>query len=332
MRLLPQAAVQRFASDLAALFPAPSADRPLGVAVSGGPDSMALLALAHAAFPGAVAAATVDHRLRAAAAEEAATVARWCAGAGVAHAILPADEDLRGADLQARARALRYRLLEQWAEQAGAAAIATAHHADDQAETFLMRAVRGSGPAGLAGIRAVRAGDGSGRPIVRPLLGWRRADLRALVTDAAIPFADDPSNRDAAFERVRVRRLLAEQPWLDADGLARAARHAAEAEGALAQTARWLRAARAVSPPAEQAYELWLDMADLPREVQRRLVRLAIGEVRLASGHAPFDPGTNIESLLDALNAGTAATQGPVLVRPRGTIWRFSEAPPRRSH
>ncbi|RDE04652.1 tRNA lysidine(34) synthetase TilS [Sphingomonas aracearum] len=343
---LPKERIARFRRDLLALASAPTPDRPLGIAVSGGPDSMALLVLADAAFPGAVAAATVDHRLRPASAAEAAMVARWCAAQGVPHAVLPSDEDLAGADLQARARALRYRLLGQWSVAVAAPAIATAHHADDQAETFLMRAARGAGPAGLAGIRPVRALGAARvvrpavfdlweRIVVRPLLGWRRAELRALVSAAGVPFVDDPSNTDESFERVRVRRLLAEQDWLGAEGLARAAAHAGEAQDALEAMTAWLWSTRKVVPEGvdEPHCQTWLDLADLPREMKRRLAREAIRSVRGVNGLRPdFDLATNIEPLLNALEAGNAATQAGVLVRPVGTVWRFSEAPPRRSH
>ncbi|WP_339501760.1 tRNA lysidine(34) synthetase TilS, partial [Pseudomonas canadensis] len=126
----------------------------IALAVSGGPDSMAMLALAAAAFPGQVHAATVDHRLRAAAAAEARMVAAWCANAGVPHTTLVVAEPIGPGSVQARARAVRYELLLPWAAEIGASCLATAHHADDQAETFLMRAALGSGVAGLAGIRA----------------------------------------------------------------------------------------------------------------------------------------------------------------------------------
>jgi tRNA(Ile)-lysidine synthase len=324
---LPLARGERFRADLAAILRRPFADGEiLALAVSGGADSMAMLALGHAAFPDRVIAATVDHGMRAAAADEAAMVAAWCAGVGVPHVTLPADRVIGPNDIQAGARAMRYDLLEAWATGAGATLLATAHHADDQAETFLMRAARGSGPAGLAGIRAHRTlGSIS---LIRPLLGWRRAALRALVEQAGIPFVDDPSNRDERFERVRVRQLLATEPLLDPIQLANAAAHAAEVDGALADLADrlWHHHATVDEDMVRIA------LPEVPRELRRRVARRAIVRVRstAAIDRPVFDMASNIESLLDALEAGKSATQGGVLAAAKRGIWHFSPAPPRR--
>ena len=305
----------RFLADLARILPGGlRPGEPLALAVSGGPDSMAMLWLAATALPGRVVAATVDHGFRPEAAAEARLVATACAALGVSHATLRPDWPIAGRNLHAAARAARYALLGRWAVTTGARTLATAHHADDQAETFLMRAVRGSGPAGLAGVRASRQ-EGE-LTIVRPLLDWRRTELAAVAAAADLPFVSDPSNTDDRFERSRVRRLLAEQPWLDPVGLARAARHVGEAEAALAAMADWLWRARRIEPTGEDR-EIWLDMADLPRELRRRLARDAIRTVRQTDGLLPdFDLATNIEPLLDALEAGKAATQAGVLVTP----------------
>lgn len=338
--ILDPAAVARFAHDLATAIGAVPAG-PIALAVSGGPDSMAMLALAHAAHPGRVIAATVDHRLRPDAADEAAIVARWCLDAGIPHATLAPDRPPQGASIQAQARQLRYQLLGRWALGKDAAALLTAHHADDQAETFLMRAVRGSGPAGLAGIRqcwtwhperwdGTGAGKARGLPVVRPLLGWRRATLRALAEAAALPFVDDPSNIDPRHDRTGVRALLAGSPALDVEGLARAAQHCAETDAAIAETVTWIERERlCLAPPDERV----LDMAGLPRELRRRLVRRAIHHVR---HHAPAAEGSwsdsaNVEPLLDALEAGSGATQAGVSASARGDRWHFRPAPPRRS-
>lgn len=325
----------RFLADLtAALGRAPGDDERLALGVSGGPDSMAMLALAAAALPGRVMAATVDHRLRLESADEAAMVARACAALGVPHATLVPDEPIARANLQANARAVRYGLLDRWARERAASLLATAHHADDQAETFLMRAARGSGVAGLAGVRP-RQVRGEGEPvIVRPLLGWRRAELRALVEDCGLPFVDDPSNLDPHYDRSRFRALLAVMPELDPAQLARAATHAAEADEAIREFERWLWSDRRVAPAGvdDPDGQVWLDITALPRELKRRLARAAIEQVRHANGiNSPdFGASSNIEPLLDTLEAGRKASQSGVVVRPRGTVWRFSKAPPRR--
>ena len=330
-------AVERFRGDLAAALGGqrPNDER-LALAVSGGADSMAMLALAAAACRGRVIAATVDHRLRAAAADEARLVTNWCRARGVAHATLPLDRPPGPSGVQEAARAARYDALGSWALAHGARSLATAHHADDQAETFLMRAVRGSGAAGLSGIRArrrlcVEAGE---LVVVRPLLGWRRAELRALATGAGVPFVDDPGNDDPHYERVRVRRLLAREPWLDAEQLARAARHVGEAQAALdAMGERLWNESRREPGGGILDGEVWLDVADLPREWTRRLTRRALAAVRRERGivRPAFDPAAApIEPLLDALDAGASATQAGVWVRPVGTLRHFVAAPPRR--
>jgi len=303
-----------------------TSSRPVLLAVSGGPDSMAMLTLAAAAGVPAT-AATVDHRLRPEAAAEAEAVAAHCRAIGIPHAILAPDSPPSGASLQAQARGVRYRLLADHARQAVAAAIATAHHVDDQAETFLMRAARGSGVAGLAGVRAAAVIEGM--PVVRPLLDWRRAELRAIVRRADVPFVDDPANADPSFDRTRFRMLLAANEWLDPPAIARAATAAAEADADLAEIADWLWAARAKVDGAE----VKLNAADLPRTLQRRLAARAVGAVRDGAGIAEpaWSPATGIEPLLDVLRGGGRATQAGVLAGGRGAAWRFRPAPPRKS-
>lgn len=343
--------VERFRQDFAAALGRPVvAGEPIALAVSGGPDSMAMLVLAHAAHPGQIIAATVDHGLRADARAEAAMVARYCAALGVAHATLTPDAPIPRANLHANARAARYRLLEHWAAGRGAQMLATAHHTDDQAETFLMRAARGSGVSGLAGVRmrqrvtvpvlpplAVAPGaDGARLDIIRPLLGWRVGALRAVAMQAGAPFVDDPSNTDPAYDRTGFRALLGETALLDAAHLARSAAHMAEADAALRTVERWLWQTRKVLPTGVDApdREVWLDTADVPRELKRRLSRAAIEAVRALNRitRPDFSAASNIEALLDALEAATSATHAGVMAsRAQGDIWRFRAAPPRRS-
>ncbi|VXC53959.1 tRNA lysidine(34) synthetase TilS [Sphingomonas sp. AX6] len=326
--MLPDPLIARFRDDCRALLDRdPSAAAPLALAVSGGPDSMAMLALAAAAFPGAAIAATVDHGLRAEAADEAAMVAEWCAPAGTPHDILTVRETLPAAsNLHDWARSQRYALLDDWARTANALAIVTGHHADDQAETFLMRAARGSGLAGLSGVRARNAAPNR-VPIVRPLLFWRRAELLAVAAAGGIPHVDDPSNLDPRFDRAHFRTLLAATPELPAAALARSASHLAEAERDLNAIADWLVETRKVAPRD-------FDTAGLPRGVRRLMARRAIERVRVEEGidSPAFTPATNIEPLLDALEQGNAATQAGIKVTPKALIWHFGPAPPRRSH
>jgi tRNA(Ile)-lysidine synthase len=186
-----------------------------GVACSGGADSMAL---AHAAIDAAgaphVVVLVIDHGLSSASAAVATGVAAWARGQGAA-AIVRRVEVARRASVEAAARDARYAALDALADELGLAAILVGHTARDQAETVLMRVVRGTGPAGLAGIPAVR-----GR-FVRPLLAVPRAATDAYCAAHAVPVWDDPMNADAQLARVRFRErvlpaLRAENPNLDA--------------------------------------------------------------------------------------------------------------------
>ena len=314
----PAEAIGRFRSDLERLI-GPAPDVRIGVAVSGGPDSLALLRLACAALPGRVAAATVDHGLRREAAEEAATVARHCAALGVPHAIL-GPEPLAPGNVQQEARRLRYRLLARWAEAEGLPFVAVAHHRDDVAETFLMRALRGSGVTGLARMaaRAPMPDVGTTVQLVRPLLDWSRAELAALAPDGA----DDPSNRDPRYDRARIRALLAATPELAPEPLARAATNLAEANEAL----EWL---------ADQAWRsratvgddgISIDVTDLPDETRRRLAARAIGTL------APLWSSEGLDRLVATLEQGKGGTLAGVRARAVDGTWHFRVAPARRTH
>ncbi|HEX6377261.1 MAG TPA: tRNA lysidine(34) synthetase TilS [Allosphingosinicella sp.] len=313
--------VDRFRRDLEATAGTVSA---LGIAVSGGPDSLALLLLAHAALPGGVEAATFDHGLRPESAAEASAVARLCGTLGIPHRILAATVERAGEGLQAAARAARYAALAEWMDAQGLSLLATAHHADDQAETLLMRLNRGSGVGGLAGVRATGSVPGTGGRLrlCRPLLGWRRSELRAIVDAAGIAAAQDPSNLDEAFDRARQRRQLGEAPWLDPAELARSAALLAEAEAALEWTAGPLFAARV----EEAGGIVTLRPHDLPPELLRRLVLRCLQ--RVAPGARPR--GEPLAALIARLHEGGTATLGGVKAS-GGEVWRFEPAPPRRS-
>jgi tRNA(Ile)-lysidine synthase len=309
--------VARFAADLRALWPR---EGTLGLAVSGGPDSLALLLLAAAALPGAVEAATVDHGLRAENAAEADMVAQVCAGLGVPHRTLPVE--VAPGNVQAEARQARYSALGGWVQERGLSALATAHHADDQAETLLLRLNRASGVAGLAGTRAIGRVPGTDVPLLRPLLGWRKAELAGLVCGARIPgAAQDPSNADDRFDRARLRKALSAADWLDVEAIAASAAHLADADAALDWAARreWSEAVSTEGlgltyrPQAPRAIAL--------RVLARIVTQLGEEEPR----------GGAVARLFDALVTGRTASIGNLVARPGPTGWSFTKAPVRRA-
>lgn len=301
---LPDAAVARFRDDWLTLTGGDAGH--IGVAVSGGADSLALMLLAAAAFPGNVAAATVDHGLRPEAADEAAFVHAIATRIGVPHDIVTLDV-APGGNVSARARVARYDALETWRQGTGANWIATGHHADDQVETMIMRLNRSAGVGGLAGIRR-RNGA-----VVRPLLGWRRAELDAVVAQAGISPVDDPTNRDDRYDRARLRKLLAGVDWLDAAAIVRSAERLADADSAL----DWI--ARSIAPTD-------IAMAQLPDELARRVLLNAVHAIDPA-----LDPrGEALTRALTGLRAGEKVMLGDVLCIP-GPEWRCEPAPGRRT-
>lgn len=278
-----------------------------------------MLLLAHAALGPRCLAATVDHGLRAAAASEAREAAALCARLGVQHDILTGPLPARvgrSANVSARARALRYDLLSRHAAAVEAPWIATAHHADDQLETMLLRLNRGVGVAGLASAR------GSGWRVARPLLGWRRAELAGIVADAGVRPADDPSNRDGRYDRARLRATLGPTDWLNPAGLRTSAAALAEADEAL----RWATQALLATRVVETDEQVTLDPRDIPAELLRRIV---LGCVRRVDPAAAPD-GPTLGRALAGLLAERPVTIGAVAIRP-GARWSFAPAPPRRS-
>ena len=307
----------RFEGDLA---PLAKADARIGIAVSGGPDSLALLLLAAAARPGQVEAATVDHQLRPGSREEGRFVAGVCDRLGVPHKILAVTVG-RGASLQAQARAARYEALGEWAISRDLQAVATGHHADDQAETLLMRLARGAGLGGLVGVRHSRPLE-AGVALIRPLLEWRRAELAKIVADAGITPIDDPANRDPRHDRSRFRGMLAEAEWADPERLAASARWLADADEAL----EWAAAPLVASRLKASAGTIAIDADGLPREMQRRLLLAAFDRLG-----APRPRGPELDRARKALRGGRAATLSGLKLDP-GPPWTLSPAPPRRGH
>lgn len=311
-------AVRRFAASLDALV---ATECRIGIAVSGGPDSLALLLLAHAARPGKIEAATVDHGLRQESAQEAAMVADLCARLNVAHKVLLADwPQPPSANLQAAARTMRYRLLNDWAIDRQLSGVATAHHADDQAETLLMRLARGSGVAGLGGSRTRRRLSEQ-VALVRPLLGWRKKELASLMQEAGLTPVDDPSNRDAKHDRTRARELLEMTDWLDPARLALSASAIHDADVAI----NWALAPLIESRISREGELLFVDPADLPREFKRRLLLAAFAELAAQQARGP-----ELMRVIEALDAGKTVTlSGLRLVG--GNRWQLTVAAPRRT-
>lgn len=275
-------------------------DAPLGVAVSGGGDSVALLLLLHSAGYD-LRVATVDHRLRPEAADEALGVAELCAKLGLPHEVLVWETpDFKG-NLQKAARESRRLLLSAWAKRLGLRDIVLGHTLDDQAETVLMRLARGSGVDGLAGMAAVRRADGLRWH--RPLLGVRRADLRAYLRESGVGWVDDPSNDDLKYDRIKARRALdiLAPLGLGSERLAETAAHMRRARGALeAATLALAQRCAAISEAGELTFS---GIEDAPREVQLRLLAAALGWVSGAGYRPRF---TALEGLLDSCLSGAA--------------------------
>ena len=299
--------------------------------MSGGPDSLALLLLAHEALPGEIAVASVDHGLRAEAADEVALVGRVCAALDIPFTPLPVE--VSAGNLQAKAREARYAALSAWVHERGLGALATAHHADDQAETLLMRLARGSGLSGLAGVRAATMLADGETPLLRPLLEWRQAELERIVAAAGIEPVRDPSNTDRNFDRVRLREHLAEHgDVLPVEGLAMSAQHLSESWRAIEWYAQidWEEMVLREDAPAFRYY------VNVPRVVAIETIVRIIGELggiatRSEAGRA-----------YDRLWRGQNASLGGVLIVPGAEklakvgvtmrAWRFSPEPPRHAH
>lgn len=333
----------RFAAQMGALL-GPEFPTSLGLAVSGGGDSMAML---HLAAPWARAmglglrVATVDHGLRAESAAEAALVARVCAELQVPHSTLlwkgQAGHGWDGkGNLSAAARAARHQLLDQW--RGSMAHILFAHTRDDQAETVLMRLARGSGVEGLSGMASTQMmsppplpGGQGGWMLLRPLLDTTRAELRHFLKVLHIPYVDDPTNDDPKYDRVKARQALQALACLGitVEGVAQTAVRMSRARDAL--QARATEVAKTCVLQAH--YEVQLDrdrFAALERDTQLRL--LARGLQTVASN--PYRPRSSaLEAVLDrALAGGDGVLHGAQVLVRRDRIWLIREAKALQGH
>jgi len=300
--------------------------RGLILAVSGGPDSTALLVLAsrwakRTKRAPKLMAVTVDHGLRREAAREAVAVKRLANRLGVPHRTLRWRGKKPKSGLQEAARMARYRLLAQAASRAGYAHIVTAHTIDDQAETVLFRLARGSGLGGLAGMAHASplpiGGEGA-LFLVRPLLGMAKSRLIATLREARIAFSDDPTNRDPRFARPRLRTLMPAlaREGLDARGLARLAGRMRRVESAIEFAVAAARAALAPGPWAERGPIVFdtARFANLPAEIALRLLGRAVahagdeGPVELAKLESLYDSLRDARSRLRRTLAGALIT------------------------
>ena len=320
----------------------------LVLAVSGGPDSTALMVLAarwRAALKRGprLVAVTVDHALRAGSAREARTVKALARRLGILHRTMRWSGEKPATRLQEAARAVRYRLLAAAARAAGAAHILTAHTRDDQAETVLLRMARGSGLTGLAAMAretligySAAAGSRAAAPLVlvRPLIDLPKARLVATLDAAGVAYCEDPSNRDPRFTRARLRNLmntLAEE-GLDARRLAQLARRLKRAEMAIeAATDRAIGDLRVDLPSGALAFET-RRLDELPDEIALRLLGRAVTQV---GDEGPVELG-KLESLKSALdsvqNNGDARfrrTLAGAVVTVKGQQLIVERAPPR---
>ena len=278
-----------------------------------------MLLLAHATMPGQIAAATVDHGLRPEAAAEAAMVAAVCAELGVPHTTLAVT--LAEGNVSAEARTARYAALAEWMGTQGLAALATAHHADDQAETLLLRLNRGSGVAGLAGVRAKGLVPGTRLPLLRPLLGWRRAELHQVVAESGLAAAQDPSNSDEKYDRARLRKALAGADWLDVQALASSATHLGDADAALDWAAAREWAECVTKAPLGLTYR-----PSAPKAVALRVLARIVTEL---DGEVP-PRGSALARLFDSLLARQPMSLGSLVARAGPDGWSFTKAPARR--
>ncbi len=325
-------AVQRIIADAALL----NAFAPLegfpsaALAVSGGPDSMALMRLASrwlslkGRSPGTIAVLTVDHGLRPESAAEAAFVATQSERLGLVHATLHWHGAKPKTGIQAAARHARYSLMTAYCRSHSIACLATAHTEDDQAETFLMRLRRGSGLDGLAAMAAVS--EYSGVPIVRPLLNVSKARIVAYLRSLAISYVRDPSNSSVHFERVRLRHAM---KALTGAGVTRpaialsASRLARSREALSMAAAGFLERSFSVTNLGQGKIGLEAFLA-LPPEIALRVLSQVLA---LIGGKEAAPRMVKAERLLESLRAGKrqAALGGCLAVIAPGTLNFYRE-------
>jgi tRNA(Ile)-lysidine synthase len=309
------------------------------IALSGGADSVALTALLAAwaertEEPPPLHAATVDHGLRAQSALEAARCAEQARALGLPHRILRWDGPKPASGLQEAARNARYALLAAHARSIGASHVVTAHHADDQAETVLMRLCAGSGIGGLAAMRETSHREGVTH--VRPLLAIRKAALAAFCAGRGLAAIDDPSNADPRFARARMRGLadVLQAEGLTPERLVRLAGRAARADEALTAAGRACFDAALLAQTGCVLRLDWRMVAQRPAEIRLRVLAEAFGRASPVDAPVRLD---GLESLLDDVDDAAAGARrlrrtlgGRMATLMAGGVLAVSTAPARR--
>lgn len=312
----------------------------IGVAVSGGSDSTALLLLAAdycAAHDLACLAVTVDHGLRPEAAAEARKVRALCGELGVEHATLKWRRAEDGPVGQEAARLARHRLIAGWAQRAGVTRIALGHTRDDRLETFLMRARQGSGWHGLAGLMPDGPSpvwpEGRGITLVRPLLAFGREELRAEVQARGVTWIDDPSNEAGRYERVRMRRLLQQMDGRSREKALRVMDKLMHMRAAVLTEAGALLGHLRIDAEGVTAAMPLLPLGRASDEARRRIVEALI----LSGGGAERPPRRDaLERLLGRVAraetqlAGGVTLGGAKIRLGKGGVLSISQAPVRR--
>jgi tRNA(Ile)-lysidine synthase len=312
--------------ELHLLFDIYASQSRIALAVSGGSDSMALMYLSAAwqslatnAKPDVI-VLTVDHGLRADAAQETRSVASAAKALGLPCHILTRAPPATKTAIQADARTDRYRMLCEAARQYGADAIATGHTADDQAETLLMRLARGSGVDGLAAMAPVsRIED---LALLRPLLGCSKRQLQEMLTKRGVSWTEDPSNTDPTFERPRLRTpgLTLSAAGLTREPLALSARRIGRARAAL-EAARDAANREMVTLHPEGWISVPRASFDaLPEEIRIRLLGYWLSAMATSQGYQRLSA---VETIVDdiATNGRVVTTlSGCRLVATRGSI------------
>jgi tRNA(Ile)-lysidine synthase len=321
-------------AEIAALFAPLARSARIGVAVSGGPDSSALLVLLDRwaktlPAPPTLHVLTVDHGLRASAHAEAEAVAVLASSLGHPASLLVwrHEGEPPQSGIQAAARDARYRLLADEARRLSLDAVALGHTLDDQAETLLIRLARGSGVWGLAGMAAERTAHGV--RFVRPLLSIPKSRLVAILDKAGIPFVDDPANASDRFLRARIRRMMPDLAaiGLDADRLAGTAHRLARAASALQTMVDALFHAAVTDHGGVFEIEA-ARLREAPEEIALRLVATLVRTIR----HDAYLPrAAPLEAWTEAFRAGAAtarrATMAGVVLDPRrDRVWIYAEA------